>query len=409
MKRALITFFILIIALLSFSKDYNFIFKDGLVNFIKMSPGKHKIENNAEIMWVIGSNGYSVSYEDFSPKFKIIDIKDYSYNTLKEIENNYYLVDDSNKIIYFNNKINSWVEILKEDFEVFNSNKILNISSDKDVYVGLKYDANWKNFYELKSNGNFKRSIEINSDYKGKGYTFLISTNINSDPNYYYSQVRNVETFSKSAMGDSNFSENINNEIYTVELRDFSIDSNKIILNLYEKDIINYEDRNLINFTPFSSNGSKNMLKYRLIENADYNGLGLDINSGEVFISEKFDDIDFPLKKSFIDNYAKDELIRLSLGESWNMKYKIEKISDKNFKSQSTRIMEYKISIYNYDDKIQKVSILSDSLGMSIESIKFGNNISNIENNSKENIIDINFDISKSSDLIITLKYLYNN
>ncbi len=130
-------------------------------------------------------------------------------------------------------------------------------------------------------------------------------------------------------------------QTYTINLGSIKFVSDTMNFSISENRVLSYEDRNVITFNLYTN--LQDFTKTRLvryIENTTYNGLGIDLPYGEVWIYEQYNDKNFQQKSNIFDTPVGD-MVKIDLGESWDVQYKIEKLSDVEVKTSDSRMIDF--------------------------------------------------------------------
>ncbi len=389
---------IMMISIVAFTNPLSLIFKDAMVNFVEMEPGIHELKANQNILWVEGSESWSIKKNNYNFNFQIVSLEDIN-SEIKEIDDNIFEIVGENKILFHYQKLGKWTLTDKENLKFINGVKSLHINSKKNVYVAIYNQASWEMIYELNPDGKFSKNIEIlNAANESKSRTYIINDYLRENIQEFSMMTRNMASESKSY----SFEENIVQDIYTLFLGNISLNSEKTIINIDKKDVKLFEDYLRIPLSSSTKNSNPYIIRY--IENTKENGLGIEIPAGELWINEKFDNKIVPLNKININSYSIGEKITLNLDRSWNFNYSNTTISDVKVNDE-VRMIQRHIKLNNYSEDFKWVIIEEISSNIELDDFSTNDDYDTLINDSKKGQINIKIKLEPNSSLNLNLIY----
>src|SRR6056297_3226898 len=113
---------IMMISIVAFTNPLSLIFKDAMVNFVEMEPGIHELKANQNILWVEGSESWSIKKNNYNFNFQIVSLEDIN-SEIKEIDDNIFEIVGENKILFHYQKLGKWTLTDKENLKFINGVK----------------------------------------------------------------------------------------------------------------------------------------------------------------------------------------------------------------------------------------------------------------------------------------------
>ncbi|RAO98779.1 hypothetical protein PW5551_07600 [Petrotoga sp. 9PW.55.5.1] len=406
MKKATL-FVFLLISFFAWSQNYTFIFKDTQLHYVTTNENSFTIPERFQVLWVSNADSWKLDkvYKTFP--FRIISLEDYNQKYIQEIGENIYKVLNTNEVIFYNSQIGEWCVTNEQNLDKIAPTTKVQLENPKNAVIALMSEGSWKIVYEMRKDGTFIKNVEIKATPVGLTNLYLVNEYLNLSFRNY---IESTKVLSSTRMEDtSSFQivaeEAILSQTYTMNFGKIDLNSNLFNFRISQNDILSYEDRNVINFS-LNSN-TKNFLKtniIRYVENDKYNGMGIELPSGEVWIHEEFDKESFPIKLAYINDTPIGDTLQINLGQSWDIQYKIEKLSDIEVKSAKSRIVDFNITVKNFSDETKIVNLISTVPNIEIENIKIDGNYRNLKNKSEKGKIDIVFDIIDEVSIRLTVK-----
>lgn len=407
MKKSLILLIVIIVSLTVLSQSYTFIFKNVQLHYITTNKTTFSVPEDFDVLWVSGVDSWELKkvYQNFP--FKIVSLEDYSDKYIQETEDNVYQVLDTREILFFNSQINKWCVTEEKYKDRIKPSIQVMLKNPKNAVISMKSPGSWKVIYEMKSDGTFNKNIEINGTPVGETYLYLVNEYLNLSSNNYIETTKLLSTTRMESQADFQTvaQEAILSQTYTIDLGEVELENNLMNFSISQNKVLSYEDRNVINFslyTNMSDFTKANIVRY--IENTNYNRLGIEIPAGEIWIHEEFDKESFPIKLSYVQDTPIGDTIKIDLGKSWDVQYKVQKLSDVEVKTSNSRITDFLFTIKNYGDADRIINIIANIPNVEINDIKIDGNYRNFKNNSEKGKIDINFDIVDEVTIRLTLK-----
>jgi len=389
------------------SENYTFIFKDVQLFYTVSNETSLLVPDGFDVLWVSGVDSWELKkvYQHFP--FKITSLEDYTQKSIEAIDEDVYKIVGTNEILFFNPQLNRWCvtdEVNKDKIQP--TTQIL-LKNPKNAVIALRGEGSWEVIYEMKSDGTFNKNVQFNGVPVGQTNLYLVNEYLNLSPRDY---IESTKLLSSTRMaGEDDFGmvaqEAILSQTYTMNLGKINFQNTLMNIRISQNDILSYEDRNVINFSLYSNipNYTKTQI-IRHIENTKYNGLGIELPSGEVWIHEEFDNESFPIKLAYINDTPVGDTLKINLGESWDVQYKIEKLSDVEVKSANSRIVDFLISVKNFSKDRQIVNLSMSTPNIEIDEMQIEGNYQNLKNNSEKGKIDIVFDIIDEVRIRMTIK-----
>jgi hypothetical protein len=397
MKR-IVFLTILTISIISFSNPLSLIFKDAIVNFEEMKPGQHILSEDENILWVEGSESWSIKANKYNFSFNIIDLNQFT-GEIKEIEDNIYEVIDSNKILFYNSNFGKWATTDRKNLAFITNSKYLTIDSKNNVLVATYKNASWNMVYELYPDGRFTKNVEIlNANTLRNSKVYLINDYLQENIQNFSLMTRNIASESKSY----DFQENIVQNIYTLDLGILDINSEKSVINIDSRKIILFEDYLEIPLSYSVQNTNPYVTRY--IENTKENGLGIEIPKGKLWINEEFDDKIVPLNKLTIESHSIGESIILNMEKSWDFNYSNHIISDVKINDE-TRMIQRKIKLSNLSNNYKWVMISEKSANVQLDDYSVNDDYDTLINDSKKGEVNIKIKMNPNSNMSLDLIY----
>ncbi|MGM0640752.1 MAG: hypothetical protein ACQESN_04950 [Thermotogota bacterium] len=397
MKKLLILL-IMIISSIGLTNPLSLIFKDAMVNFVEMEPGIHELEENQNILWVEGSDSWSIKKNNYNFNFQIISLEEVN-SEIKEIDDNVFEIVGKNQILFYYSKLGKWALTSKENLRYIKGVKSLHINSKTSVYVATYKQASWKMIYELNPDGKFSKNIEIlNTVNENKSRTYIINDYLRENIQEFSMMTRNLATESKSL----SIEENIIQDVYTLFLGNLKLEAEKTIINIENKKIKLYEDYLQIPLNSSAKNANPYIIRYIL--NTKDNGIGIEIPAGELWINQKFDNKVVPLSKIKIDSYSIGEKISLKLDKSWNFNYSNTSISDVKV-NDDVRMIQRNIKLNNNSEEFKWVKIQEISSNLQLEDFSTNDDYDTLINDSKKGLIDIKIKLKPNSSINLNIIY----
>lgn len=405
--KKVILFVFLLISFFAWSQNYTFIFKDTQLHYVTTNENSFAIPERFQVLWVSNVDSWKLDkvYKTFP--FRIISLEDYNQKYIQEIGENIYKVLNTNEVIFYNSQIGEWCVTDEQNLDKITPTTKVLLENPKNAVIALMSQGSWKIVYEMRKDGTFIKNVEIKATPVGLTNLYLVNEYLNLSVRNY---IESTKVLSSSRMEDtSSFQiiaeEAILSQTYTMNFGKTDLNSNLFNFRISQNKILSYEDRNVINFS-LNSN-IKNFLKtniIRYVENDKYNGMGIELPAGEVWIHEEFDEESFPIKLAYINDTPIGDTLQINLGQSWDVQYKIEKLSDIEVKSAKSRIVDFNITVKNFSDKTKIVNLISAVPNIEIENIKIDGNYRNLKNKSEKGKIDIVFDIIDEVSIRLTVK-----
>ncbi|BBE31972.1 hypothetical protein OSSY52_21130 [Tepiditoga spiralis] len=387
-----IIFFVLLVSTILLSKNYTFFFKDCVINYIEFSGNEFEIPSDQEIFWISNVQNWQIKNKnnDYSFSFKIINLDDYKDYYMEKIEDNIFSLKSTQIIIFYNNQLNRWCETNKSNLKYLSKKESIVFDKDIKGWIGLKSKGTWDFIYEMYNDGTFNKNIELNGSILGESNVYLINQKLNTSINSSERLMRSLNSVPK-----------IYQDVFTLNIGMLNTKNKINYINLKSYDILSFSDDYIINLNNVQTSAEI----IRTIENTDYNGMGIDIVNGKILIHEIFDDKSFAIKKVLINNFSNGENIKIDLGKSWNIKYKLNKTKDTFISSSRTRFIEYTLIINNYSNEEKKISIEMKQPGL--ELINYDNNY--FKNNSSIGSIELKGKMKMNSQQKIKLSIKIQN
>jgi len=409
LRKILFIIMFIFVSVFIMSSNYTFIFKDAILHYVQHDEKIFEIPDRYNVQWVIGADDWSIKENQETFSFKIIKLDDYSHYELKQIENNVLLVEELNSILFYNSKINQWCITDKSNLIKLSSKRILEVNSKKNYFVGLIGYGQWEIFYEMKNDGTFIQKIQIDGEPVGLTNAYVINRNISDSRQDLY-QTRMLMEKSVSDSNFASYESEIISDTYILKLGEIDFNGKTINFTLENFRIRSFEDRYTIKPNVYiDSSKAQNVEIIRSFENSPFNGVGEPFPSGKVLIHENFNGNSFVIKQGRIDNTPVNEYAKISLGESWDVKYDFLKISDRTVRDHNTRVIQFQINVINSSSETKKMNLNISQSGLEIQNFMFDNKFKSIQNNSKLGILNFDFEINPNStgeiSITISIKY----
>lgn len=389
---------VLTISFLAFSNPLSLIFKDAIVNFEEMKPGDHIMSEDENILWVEGSEKWSIKTNKYNFSFNLVDLDQFT-GEIKEVEDNIFEVVDSNKILFYNSNLGKWATTDKKNFPFIKNSKHLSIYAKQNVLVATYKKASWSMIYELYPDGKFTKNVEISgAETLENSRVYLINDYLQENIQNFSLMTRNIAAESKSY----DFQEDIVQNIYTLDLGNLDINSDKSVINIDTRKILLFEDYLEIPLPYTTQNANPYIIRH--IENTKENGLGIEIPQGKLWINEKFDNETVPLNKINIDSYSIGESIVLNMDKSWNFYYSNNIISDVKINNE-TRMTQRNINLTNHSDDYKWVLISEKSANIQLDDYSVNDDYDTLINDSKKGEINIKIKMNPNSSISVDLIY----
>ncbi|HOB16835.1 MAG TPA: hypothetical protein PK894_05830 [Defluviitoga sp.] len=412
-KKVLVLVLFVTLSVISLTQTYTFLFRDAQLHYVTTDQTTFQVPEGFEVLWVTGVNSWSLekTYQQFS--FKIVSLEDFKNKTIQQIDENIFKIDGTNDILFYNSQINHWCTTNEKNKDKIKASVkiVLEKTKNKTATIALQAPGTWKIVYEMKKDGTFKKNIEINGKAVGTTNLYLVNEYLNLSPRDYVETTKALSTLRLGQGTDFQTiaQEAILTQTYTISLGNIKFVSDIMNFSISENKVLSYEDRNVITFNLYTN--IQDFTKTRLVryfENTKHNGLGIDLPYGEVWIYEQYDDKNFPIKKTNIYDTPIDDIVKIDLGESWDVQYKFEKLSDVEVKTADTRIIDFLITIKNFSDKIKVVQISAAAPNLEIDQMKIDGGYRGVKDNSQKGKIDLSFELTDQVIIRMTVKTTSN-
>lgn len=412
-KKVLVLVLFVTLSVISLTQTYTFLFRDAQLHYVTTDQTTFQVPEGFEVLWVTGVNSWSLekTYQQFS--FKIVSLEDFKNKTIQQIDENIFKIDGTNDILFYNSQINHWCTTNEKNKDKIKASVkiVLEKTKNKTATIALQAPGTWKIVYEMKKDGTFKKNIEINGKAVGTTNLYLVNEYLNLSPRDYVETTKALSTLRLGQGTDFQTiaQEAILTQTYTIFLGNIKFVSDIMNFSISENKVLSYEDRNVITFNLYTN--IQDFTKTRLVryfENTKHNGLGIDLPYGEVWIYEQYDDKNFPIKKTNIYDTPIDDIVKIDLGESWDVQYKFEKLSDVEVKTADTRIIDFLITIKNFSDKIKVVQISAAAPNLEIDQMKIDGGYRGVKDNSQKGKIDLSFELTDQVIIRMTVKTTSN-
>jgi len=408
MKKVYVFFMLIVFLCITvLSENYTFVFKDVQLFYTVSNETSFLVPDGFDVLCISGVDSWELQkvYQYFP--FKIVSLDDFTQKSIEAIDEGVYKIIGTKEILFYNPQLSQWcVTDEKNKDKIQPSTQIL-LRNPKNSVIALMAKGSWKVIYEMKSDGTFNKNVQIKGIPVGPTNLYLVNEYLNLSPVDYVESTKLLSYTRVASMDDFGIvaKEAIVSQTYTMNLGKINFQNTLMNVRISQNDILSYEDRNVINFSLYSNipNYTKTQI-IRHIENTKYNGLGIELPSGEVWIHEEFDSESFPIKLAYIEDTPVDDSLKINLGESWDVQYKIEKMSDVEVKSRNSRIVDFLITVQNYSKDRQIVNLSMSSPNIEIDKMQIEGNYQNFKNNSEKGKIDIIFDIIDEVRIRITIK-----
>ncbi|MDN5346239.1 MAG: hypothetical protein PWQ73_752 [Petrotoga sp.] len=408
MKKMYVFFMLIVfLSITVLSENYTFIFKDVQLFYTVSNETSFLVPDGFDVLWVSGVDSWELKKVHQNFPFKIISLEDYTQKSIEAIDEDVYKIVGTNEILFFNPQLNRWCvtdEVNKDKIQP--TTQIL-LKNPKNAVIALRGEGSWEVIYEMKSDGTFNKNVQINGVPVGQTNLYLVNEYLNLSPRDYIESTKLLSSTRIESENDFDIvaQEAILSQTYTMNLGRVNFQNSLMNFRISQNDILSYEDRNVINFSLYSNipNFTKTQI-IRYIENTRYNGLGIELPSGEVWIHEEFDSESFPIKLAYIEDTPVGDTLKINLGESWDVQYKIEKLSDVEVKSANSRIVDFLIAVENFSKDKQIVNLSMSEPNVEIDEMQIEGNYQNLKNNSEKGKIDIVFDIIDEVRIRMTIK-----
>jgi len=408
MKKVYVFFMLIVFLCITvLSENYTFVFKDVQLFYTVSNETSFLVPDGFDVLCISGVDSWELQkvYQNFP--FKIVSLDDFTQKSIEAIDEGVYKIIGTKEILFYNPQLSQWcVTDEKNKDKIQPSTQIL-LRNPKNSVIALRARGSWEVIYEMKSDGTFNKNVQIKGIPVGPTNLYLVNEYLNLSPVDYVESTKLLSYTRVASMDDFGIvaKEAIVSQTYTMNLGKINFQNTLMNVRISQNDILSYEDRNVINFSLYSNipNYTKTQI-IRHIENTKYNGLGIELPSGEVWIHEEFDSESFPIKLAYIEDTPVDDSLKINLGESWDVQYKIEKMSDVEVKSQNSRIVDFLITVQNYSKDRQIVNLSMSSPNIEIDKMQIEGNYQNFKNNSEKGKIDIIFDIIDEVRIRITIK-----
>lgn len=409
-KKILVSMIFVVLGVITFTQTYTFLFRDAQLHYVTTDQTTFQVPDGFEVLWVTGVNSWRLekNYQQFS--FKVVSLEDYKNKTIQQIDENIFKIEGTNDILFYNSQINHWCITNEKNIDKINASVKVVLEKSKNgktSLIALKTSGTWKMVYEMKKDGTFKKNIEIEGKAVGTTNLYLVNEYLNLSSQDYVGNTKALSSLRSEQGADfqSVVQEAILTQTYTINLGSVKFVSDTMNFSISENRVLSYEDRNVITFNLYTN--IQDFTKTRLvryIENTTYNGLGIDLPYGEVWIYEQYNDKNFPTKKSNIFDTPIGDMVKIDLGESWDVQYKIEKLSDVEVKTSDSRIIDFLITIKNFSDKIRVVQISATSPNLEIDQMTMDGGYRGLKDYSQKGKIDMSFEITDEVKIRMTVK-----
>ena len=406
-KMFIFLMLIVFLSMTALSENYTFIFKDVQLFYNVSNETSFLVPDGFDVLWISGVDSWELKkvYQHFP--FKIASLEDYTQKSIEAIDENVYKIIGTNEILFYNPQLNHWgVTDEKNKDKIQPTTQIL-LKNPKSAVIALRGEGSWEVIYEMKSDGTFNKNVQFNGVPVGQTNLYLVNEYLNLSSRDY---IESTKLLSSTRMvNEDDFGmvakEAILSQTYTMNLGKVNFQNTLMNVRISQNDILSYQDRNVINFSLYTNitNYTKTQI-IRHVENTKYNGLGIELPSGEVWIHEEFDNESFPIKLAYINDTPVGDTLKINLGESWDVQYKIEKLSDVEVKSANSRIVDFLITVKNFSYDRQIVNLSMFEPNIEIEEMQVEGNYQNLKNNSEKGKIDIVFDIIDEVKIRMTIK-----
>lgn len=413
-KKILISMIFVVLGIITFTQTYTFLFRDAQLYYVPTDQTTFQVPSGFEVLWVSGANTWRLekNYQQFS--FKIVSLEDYKNKPIQQIDENIFKIDGTNDILFYNSQINHWCITNEKNRDKITAATVKVVlekpKNSKTSIIALKTSGTWKTVYEMKKDGTFKKNVEIEGKAVGTTNLYLVNEYLNLSTRDYVGNTKALALGSDRATDfQSVVEEAILTQTYTINLGSIKFVSDTMNFSISENRVLSYEDRNVITFNLYTN--LQDFTKTRLvryIENTTYNGLGIDLPYGEVWIYEQYNDKNFPTKKSNIFDTPVGDMVKIDLGESWDVQYKIEKLSDVEVKTSDSRMIDFLITIKNFSDKIRVVQISATSPNIEIDQMTMDGGYRGLKDYSQTGKIDMSFEITDEVKIRMTVKTTLN-
>ncbi len=413
-KKILISMIFVVLGIITFTQTYTFLFRDAQLYYVPTDQTTFQVPDGFEVLWVSGANSWRLekNYQQFS--FKIVSLEEYKNKPIQQIDENIFKIDGTNDILFYNTQVNHWCITNEKNKDKITAATVKVVlekpKNNKTSIIALKTSGTWKTVYEMKKDGTFKKNVEIEGKAVGTTNLYLVNEYLNLSTHDY---VGNTKALALGADRATDFQsvveEAILTQTYTINLGSIKFVSDTMNFSISENRVLSYEDRNVITFNLYTN--LQDFTKTRLvryIENTTYNGLGIDLPYGEIWIYEQYNDKNFPTKKSNIFDTPVGDMVKIDLGESWDVRYKIEKLSDVEVKTSDSRIIDFLITIKNFSDKIRVVQISATSPNIEIDQMTMDGGYRGLKDYSQKGNIDMSFEITDEVKIRMTVKTTLN-
>jgi len=407
--KKMYVFFMLIVCLsiMVLSENYTFFFKDAQLFYMVSNETSFFVPDGFDVLFVNGVDSWELKkvYQPFP--FKIVSLDKYAQTTIEAIDEGIYKIVGTNEILFYDSQLKQWCITDEENKGKIKPTTQILLKNPRNSVIALRADGSWKVIYEMKNDGTFNKNVQISGIPVGPTNLYLVNESLNLSPRDYIESTKLLSTTRMNGGNDFGMvlSEAILSQTYTMNLGKINFQNSLMNVTISQNDILSYEDRNVINFSLYSNIPNyKNTQIIRHVENTKYNGLGIELPSGEVWIHEEFDRESFPIKLAYINDTPVGDMLKINLGESWDIQYKIEKLSDVEVKSANSRIVDFLITVQNFSKDKQIVNLSMSAPNIEIDKMQIEGNYQSLKNNSEKGKIDIIFDIIDEVRIRITIK-----
>jgi hypothetical protein len=406
-KMFIFLMLIVFLSMTALSENYTFIFKDVQLFYNVSNETSFLVPDGFDVLWISGVDSWELKkvYQHFP--FKIASLEDYTQKSIEVIDENVYKIIGTNEILFYNPQLNHWCVTDEKNKDKIQPTTQILLKNPKSAVIALRGEGSWEVIYEMKSDGTFNKNVQFNGVPVGQTNLYLVNEYLNLSSRDY---IESTKLLSSTRMvNEDDFGmvakEAILSQTYTMNLGKVNFQNTLMNVRISQNDILSYQDRNVVNFSLYSNipNYTKTQI-IRHIENTKYNGLGIELPSGEVWIHEEFDNESFPIKLAYINDTPVGDTLKINLGESWDVQYKIEKLSDVEVKSANSRIVDFLITVKNFSYDRQIVNLSMFEPNIEIEEMQVEGNYQNLKNNSEKGKIDIVFDIIDEVKIRMTIK-----
>ncbi|PNR97367.1 hypothetical protein X928_10150 [Petrotoga miotherma DSM 10691] len=408
MKKMYVFFMLIVfLSITVLSENYTFIFKDVQLFYTVSNETSFLVPEGFDVLWISGVDSWELKkvYQHFP--FKITSLEDYTQKSIEAIDEDIYKIVGTNEILFFNPQLNRWCVTDEKNKDKIQPPTQILLKNPKNAVIALKGEGSWEIIYEMKNDGTFSKNVQINGVPVGQTNLYLVNEYLNLSPRDYLESTKLLSNTRMASEDDFEIvaQEAILSQTYTMNLGRVNFQNSLMNVRISQNDILSYEDRNVINFSLYTNitNYTKTEI-IRHVENTKYNGLGIELPSGKVWIHEEFDSESFPIKLAYINDTPVGDTFKINLGESWDVQYKIEKLSDVEVKSANSRIVNLLISVKNFSKDKQIVNLSMSTPNIEIDEMQIEGNYQNLKNNSEKGKIDIVFDIIDEVRIRMTIK-----